>query len=204
MRPQYGPQHVRGGLDIGHPVAHRFVDRILERARSTVDTDDRGAEHAHAKHIQRLTTHIFRAHVDHALDAHERARRRGRDAVLSGAGLGHHSALAHARREQDLPHRVVDLVGAGVREVLAFEEEPHGRALRRASRFIQRRRPAHVVAEQTVQLREKARVFAGGEVGRRQLVHRLHQRLGNVPAPKSTEVSSRIGIAAAEHGPRGN
>ena len=41
--------------------------------------------------------------------------------MLSGAGLRNHAALAHSLGQQDLAHRVVDFVRAGVQEVFPFE-----------------------------------------------------------------------------------
>ena len=37
MRAQHGPEQVVGAVDVGHPVAHRFVDGILQRSASAVD-----------------------------------------------------------------------------------------------------------------------------------------------------------------------
>jgi hypothetical protein len=45
-------------------------------------------------------------------------------AVLAGAGLGDHPGLAHPLGEQRLAQHVVDLVRAGVVEVLALEQDP--------------------------------------------------------------------------------
>jgi hypothetical protein len=50
--------------------------------------------------------------------AHDRGRRH---AVLAGAGFGNNPALSHAFREQDLAKRVVDLVRAGVEQILALQ-----------------------------------------------------------------------------------
>jgi len=44
--------------------------------------------------------------------------------VLAGSGLGDHPLLAHAPHQQPLAHDVVDLVGPGVVEILALEEDP--------------------------------------------------------------------------------
>jgi hypothetical protein len=51
----------------------------------------------------------------------KRRHRRGGHAVLAGPGLGDHARLAHAPREQRLSEGVVDLVRAGVVQVLALE-----------------------------------------------------------------------------------
>ena len=107
---------------------------------------DLGAEQPHAEHVQRLPLHVLGAHVDVALEAEQRARRRRRDAVLAGAGLGDDAPLAHAHREQRLAERVVDLVRAGVRQVLALQEDARAAArLRQPRGFVERRRPADVV-----------------------------------------------------------
>ena len=76
--------------------------------------DHLGAEQPHAEDVERLPLHVLGAHVDVAVEAEQRADRRGGDAVLAGAGLGDDPALAHARGEQRLAERVVDLVRAGV------------------------------------------------------------------------------------------
>ena len=89
---------------------------------------DRRAEQAHADDVQRLAPHVFRAHVDDALEAEQRTGGGRRHAVLPGAGLGDDAPLAHALGEQRLPQRVVDLVRAGVRQVFALEENAHAHA----------------------------------------------------------------------------
>ena len=88
-----------------------------------VDRPHVGAEQLHAEHVERLPRHVFGAHVDVALEPEQRADRGRGDAVLPGAGLGDDPPLAHALREQRLAERVVDLVRAGVREILALEED---------------------------------------------------------------------------------
>ena len=63
------------------------------------------------------------AHVHLALEAHQRRRGGRGDAVLAGAGLGDEPRLAHPLGEQRLAEHVVDLVRAGVVEVLALEQQ---------------------------------------------------------------------------------
>ena len=101
----------------------RLVDGVLERAAAAVDGFDLGAEQAHAEHVERLAIDVDGAHVDLALHAHQ-GRRGGRgDAVLAGAGLGDEPGLAHPLGQQRLTEDVVDLVRAGVVEVLPLEQE---------------------------------------------------------------------------------
>jgi hypothetical protein len=123
VRADDGAEDVVGVLAGGHPVAHGFVGGILERARAGIDLDDAGAEHAHADDVQALAPGIFRAHVDIALEAEVRSGGGAGDAVLASAGLGDDALLAHASREQRLAEGVVDLVCAGVGEVLALEPQ---------------------------------------------------------------------------------
>ena len=117
--------------DIGHPVAQRLVHRVLERLRAGLDRHDLGAEHLHAKHVRLLPLDVDRTHIDDAFEAEARAQRRGGDAVHAGAGLGDDALLAHAPRQQDLAEHVVDLVRAGVIELLALEID-FGAAARKA------------------------------------------------------------------------
>ena len=80
-----------------------------------------GAEQLHAEDVLRLALDVLGAHVDDALHAEARGDGRRGDAVLAGAGLGDHARLAHAPREQRLADAVVDLVRAGVVQVLALQ-----------------------------------------------------------------------------------
>ena len=89
-------------LHVRHPVAHRLVDRVLEGAAARADGAHGGAEQPHAEHVQRLALDVDLAHVDHALEAEERGRGGGGDAVLASTGLGDEPGLAHPLREQRL------------------------------------------------------------------------------------------------------
>ena len=170
-------------VDVRDPVAHRFVDRVLQRPAAGVDALDRRAEQAHAEDVQRLPRHVLRAHVDDALEAEQRAGRRRGDAVLPRAGLGDDAALAHALREQRLAERVVDLVRAGVREILALEEEAHARVARRAPRLVERRRPADVG-------RRAARFSVADELG---IAPRGEVRRRRAPRPAPSASRARTG-----------
>ena len=123
-------------VDVGHPVAHRLVDRVLERPAPGVHGDDLGAEQAHPGDVQGLPPGVLLAHVDDALEAEQRRGRRGGDAVLARAGLGDHPASCPSAGEQRLAQHVVDLVRPGVVEVLALEQDPRATGVppnRRAS-----------------------------------------------------------------------
>ena len=62
-------------------------------------------------------------HVDDARQAELGADRRRRHAVLPGPRLSDDALLRHAQAQQHLAQRVVDLVRAGVVEVLALEPD---------------------------------------------------------------------------------
>src|SRR3712207_9214218 len=66
---------------------------------------------------------VLLAHVDRAGQPHEGRRGGGRDAVLAGPGLGDDPLLADPLGQQRLAQHVVDLVRAGVVEVLALEPD---------------------------------------------------------------------------------
>ena len=84
--------------------------------------------------VGRLAADVLHAHEDRTLEAEQRGGGGRRNAVLPGAGLGDHALLAHALGEQQLAERVVDLVRAGMTEVLALEKDRVARADRCARR----------------------------------------------------------------------
>ena len=127
MRAHRRAQHVVGGLDVGDPVAHRLVDRVLERGRPGRDRADLRAERAHPQDVGALAFDVLGAHVHDARQVEQGAGRRCRDPVLAGAGLGDDPGLAQSPGEQRLAERVVDLVGARVGEVLALQVQPEVR-----------------------------------------------------------------------------
>jgi hypothetical protein len=123
-----------------HPVAERFIDRVLERARSALDDADIGTEEAHTQDVRLLATHIFRSHVNDAIEAEQRTYRGGGNAMLPGSGFGDDATLSHARGEQSLAECVVELVRACVEQVFALEENAcSARMLRQALGKIKRR-----------------------------------------------------------------
>jgi len=98
------------------PIAHGFVDGVLERTAAGIDADDLRAEHAHARDVEGLARHVFRAHVDDAFKAEMRGDGGGSDAVLACARFRDDARLAHLHGEQALADGVVDFVRASVRK----------------------------------------------------------------------------------------
>src|SRR5688572_3988222 len=210
MRAERRAEQVIRVVDVRDPVAHGFVDRVLEGPAAGIDGAHRRAEQLHADDVERLAAHVLRSHVNVAFEPEQRARRRSRHAVLPGAGFRHDAGLAHAPGEQRLAQRVVDLVRTGVRQVLAFEEDSHRRvggvrapsprcAAGESLRLIEGRGTADVVFEQVVELRTERGVRAGRHVSRRQLLDRRHQRFGDEAAAVGAVITPRVGIPPAEH-----
>ena len=121
--------------------------------------------------------------------------------MLAGARLGNDALFPHAFREQRLRERVVDLVRAGVEQVLAFEINFCPAAmLRQPLRKIQLGGPAGELLEMMPQFFLKHRIFAHQFVSRRELGERRHQGLGDKDSAIRTEMSGRIRQLAGNGG----
>ena len=206
VRAGGGAEEVRRVVDAGDPVAQRLVDGVLEGGAAGVDGHHLGAEQVHAGHVERLATGVDRAHVDGAVEPEVRRRGRAGDAVLAGAGLGDHAGLAHPLGEQRLAEHVADLVGAGVVEVLALEQDPDADLLAEPAGLVERARDAGVVALDGRELLDEAGVGHRVLPGDRQLVERGDQRLGHVAPAEVTEVADLVGVprghdAQSSHAP---
>ena len=195
MRAQRRAEQVMRGMNVGHPIAHGFADGVLQRPAAAGDAHHFRAQQPHAEDIQALPPHVLFAHVDDAFQAEQRADRRRRHAVLAGAGFGDDALLAHAPREQRLAQAVVDLVRAGVQQVLALDVD-----LRAAVHFaqalgvVERRRAAGVIGQQIFQLGLKRRIVPRFEIRLLQFFERRHQNFGNVAAAVGSEMSGGIGL----------
>jgi len=200
---------VMGGADRLHPVPQGLVDGVLEGGGAGGDRPHLGAEQPHADHVEVLAVGVLLAHVDDALLAEEGGHGGGGHAVLAGAGLGDHPRLAHPPGQQVLAEGVVELVGAGVEQVLALQPEPQAQLLRQPPGTEQRGRAAGVVAPQRVQLGGEGRIGDGVLEGVVELVEGGHQDLGDEASAPVPEVPQRVGPVGdlrwagrlAHHGP---
>lgn len=104
--------------DVG---AKRGIHRFLEGFEAVGGGDHARAEDLHAGDVGRLLGDVHLAHVDVAFEAEVGGGGGERHAVHAGPGLGDEFLLAHVSREQALAHAVVELVRAGVVEVLALQ-----------------------------------------------------------------------------------
>src|SRR3984885_5035298 len=96
--------------------------------------------------------------------------------------------LAHALYQQRLPQAVVDLVSAGVQQILALQINLRAaQFLREPTRKKQWRRAPRIVLQQSIQARTKAGIAFGFFILALQFFERSDQRLGNVAAAVSAE-----------------
>ena len=195
MWPNDGADHVVRGLDVRHPVAERLVDRVLQRSRPRRHRHDRCPQELHPEDVQRLAMGVFLTHVDDALLSEQGRGRGGRYPVLPGARLRDDPLLAHPAGEQALTEHIIDLVRAGVREVLTLEVDARAAArFGQPARAPERRRPACVLAAQRVELGIEIVVCARVGEGLLELIERVHERFGNVLAAEAAEVTAGVGI----------
>jgi hypothetical protein len=179
-RPDARADQIVRVLDVGDPVADRLARGLLQRPRPELDRAHLRAEQGHPLEVRPLPTHVLGAHVDDAVEPEPRADRRRGDAVLARAGLGDDSLLAEPHREQRLAERVVELVGAGVQQVLPLEVEPL--PWREALRERERCRSPGIGAAELLQLLVIARIVARLAPARLKLVQCRDQRLGHEAA----------------------
>ena len=193
MRAGDGADEVVGVGDVGDPVAHRLVHRVLQRAGAGGHRLHLGAEQLHAEDVGRLALDVGRAHVDGAGQAEQRAHRGGGDAMLAGAGLGDDAGLAHAPGQQDLAHAVVGLVAAGVVQLVALEIDL-GAAELLGQPFgePQRAGTADVMLQVVLQVGVEGRVGLGRVVGALDLQDQRHQRFRDEPAAEFAEAAAFV------------
>src|SRR5262249_48683180 len=133
-------------LDVGYPVAHRLVESILERPGPALHRNHRCTQQLHAIDVLYLAPDVLRAHVHDALHAEAGGDGSRRDAVHAGASLRNYTLLAHTPRKQRLADHVVDLVRAGMVQILALDIDlGPPQMLGPAPRVIHRSGPADVV-----------------------------------------------------------
>ncbi len=102
-----------------------LVDRVFQGAATGTYRPHFSSQQSHAEDVELLARHVHFTHVDDALEAEEGGRRGRSHPVLARPRLSHESPLAHFEGQESLANYVVDLVAAGVVEVLAFQQDAH-------------------------------------------------------------------------------
>jgi hypothetical protein len=190
VRAHHRTEAVVGGLDSCHPVAHRLVDCILQRAAAAVHGLHLAAEQLHPEHVQCLTLDVDGTHVHLALHAQQRCSSCRGDTVLTSTRLGDQPLLAHSLGEQRLAEDVVDLVRTGVVEILALQHQPNAELLAEVLALGEDRRATRVRAQHMVELGTEHGI--GPCFGERdlELLARGHQGFGYEP---TTELAKATG-----------
>src|ERR1700733_493525 len=193
MWPQHRAEQIMSGAHVCDPIAHRLIDRVLQRAAACLNANHFSAEKAHAKHIQPLPLHVFRAHIHRARKSQSRRHGCRRHAVLSRASLRNHSLFLHAHSKQALPDAVIDFVRAGVKQILAFQINLRAAEMLRQSRGeLQRRRPPGEIVEQVVKFSAERFIAARLQISPLQLFERRHECLRDVPSAERAKAPAII------------
>ncbi len=190
MRAHRAAQHVEGALGVAHPVPKGLVDGRTEGGVAGGDRNHLGPHHPHASHVRSLPLHVDRSHVHDAGHAQAGAGGRGGHAVLAGPRLRHDALRPHALGEELLPQGVVDLVGAGVGEVLPLQPDVRTPGLAEAPGVGQGRGAADPRGELLVEGAGEAAAVHGLAGLGLQARQRTHQRLGHVP-PTPAAIAAR-------------
>ncbi len=202
MRARRGAEDVVGRLDARDPLAVGLVDRVLQGAGPGLHRDDFGAEQPHPRDVECLALGVDFAHEHGALEAEQRGRSCCCDAMLASAGLGDDSLLAEALGEQRLPEHIVDLVRAGVVQILALEDDSSPtRVFGEPGNLGDDRRATRVGTVQFRQLGLERGIDLGDLVGGRELVDRLDQRFRHEPPAVGVEERTRTVHQARTHRP---
>ncbi len=194
VRAGDGADDVEGVAHVGHPVAHRLVERVLERGRAAAHRHHRGAQQLHPVDVDLLPLDVGGAHVDHALQAQARGHGGAGHAMLAGTGLGDDAGLAHARGQQRLADGVVHLVRTGVVEILALEQDLRAADVAaQAFGVVNRAGPADVVLQVLVVGGNERRIDPRLVVGGSQFLQRPDQGLGDETAAIAAEMPVGVG-----------
>ena len=112
--------------------------------------------------------------------------------MLAGACFRDDAFFAHASREQSLSESVIDLVRAGVKEVLALQVDACAtKLLSQSARKKQRCRASRKLVQQLVQLQMERGIAFRFFILELQFLERRHERFGDVPPAVGTEPSGR-------------
>ena len=114
--------------------------------------------------------------------------------MLAGTGLRNDAGFAHAAGEQNLTNGVVDLMGAGVQQILALEINFRAaELLREPLGEVERRGTTTKITQQRGEFFSKFRILPRGMVFVFQFAQGGHQRLGNKHPAVLAEVASGVG-----------
>ena len=184
VRPHRRTDYVERVGRMTAPVADGFAAGIGERHVARPHGMHRRAEHLHTLYIRVLSFNVGSTHENLTLHTHQRTNCCGSHTMLTGTSLCDDARLAHAACQQNLSDSVVDLVRAGVVQVLALQEQTAAILLAHAPCLVERRRAAHIVFQQlAVFLLEFLRLYDWQVL----FLQRFHRGIENFRHIRSTE-----------------
>ena len=74
--------------------------------------------------------------------------------MLASTGFGNETRLAHPQRHHGLAQGVIDLVGTGVRKILAFQQDPDAKLLRKSISTMEGCRSTDVRCQEFTRIRQ--------------------------------------------------
>ena len=155
------------------------------------------AQKAHPVDIRLLPANVLLAHEDLAFHVEQRTGRGGRHAMLTGAGLGNDSGLAHALGEKRLTEHIVDLVRAGMVQLVTLQIQFCTAIMRRQPLGeIERARPADIMCLVVEEFPGEIVIRAGRLVGAFHLQDQRHQGFGDKPPAMHAETATLVGLVA--------
>ena len=196
-----GPDAVVRVLHRGHPVPQRLVDGVLQGGAAGL-TGTTSAPRSRMRKTLRAWRSTSTAPMN---TLHRKPNRAAAVAVATPCWPAPVSAmtgrLAHVAGQQRLAQHVVDLVGAGVGQVLPLQQHPHAEALRQAVALGYRCRPAGVAGEQRRELGPEVVRRPGLAEGGLQIHQRRDEGLGDEAAAELAEAApvGRLGARGPQN-----
>ena len=136
----------------------------------------------------------MRAHIDDAFQAKFGTDRGRRHAMLARAGFGDNPGFAHAARQNDLAQHIVDLMRAGVIELVTLKIDLGAAQLfGHAGRKIEWAWAANVMRPKVIHLCPKAWVRLGLFIFRFEIKDQRHQGFRHEPPAKITKATLFVG-----------
>ena len=203
MRSHGRAQNIIGAVGVGNPVAQRLVDGGAQGLIPGGHRYHGGTHELHAAHVGSLALDVDSTHVHEAGQSQTRRGGGARHTVLSGAGFRDDALGAKAFRKQRLPQRVVDLVSAGMREVLALQPYFGSPALAQRRCERQRRGTADPGLQFMVELGLKVRAVQVAVDACLQAIERGNQCFGNITAAECAVAAFDIGVGGEPRGAPG-
>ena len=172
MRPRHGADAVDRVFVFPFICGKGGVHGLFQRPEALRHFNDSRSQNLHAGHIGRLLFDVHRTHVDVALQPEVGGRRGKGHAVLAGAGFGDDFLLAHVFGQKRLAHAVVQLMGAGVVQVLPLDIQLYiAQLVGKTLQMGNRGGPSLKLLADAAQFINELAGLADGEIGLRDLIH---------------------------------